>query len=102
MEGGDARKILATAQLRRPAGEPDVPPVQPHQGLTARMALEGYTTLASAAAGEICGITVGAPADLTVFTVDPLTANPDELADAPIVMTMIGGDIVHRDVAVDR
>jgi hypothetical protein len=38
------------------------------------------------------------PAD----TVDPLTANPDELADAPIVMTMIGGDVVHRDVAADR
>jgi predicted amidohydrolase YtcJ len=98
----DARKILATAQLRRPAGEPDVPPVQPHQGLTARMALEGYTTLAAAAAGQICGITVGAPADLTVFTVDPLRVDPDELADAPIAMTMIGGDVVHRDVAADR
>ena len=92
----DARRILATAQLRRPAGEPDVAPVQPHQGLTARMALEGYTTLAAAAAGETGGIRVGAPADLTVFTVDPLRANPDELADAPIVMTVVGGDVAHR------
>ena len=30
----DPRRVLADAQLRRPAGEPDVPPVQPHQGWT--------------------------------------------------------------------
>jgi hypothetical protein len=38
---------------------------------------------------------------LAVFTVDPLIANPDDLAGAPIARTMIGGDVVHRDVAVD-
>ncbi|OXM65874.1 amidohydrolase [Amycolatopsis vastitatis] len=92
----DPRGILAAAQLRRPAGEPEIPPVQPQQGLTPLMALEGYTSLATAAAGGIAGIRIGARADLTAFTLDPLRTAPDELADAPIAMTVVDGTIVHR------
>ena len=92
----DPRRTLAAAQLRRPAGAPDVPPVQPHQSLTPLMALEGYTTLAAAAAGRTGGITIGAPADLTAFTLDPLHTAPDELADAPIALTVVAGTIVYR------
>ena len=98
----DPRRILAAAQLRRPAGEPDIPPVQPHQGLTPLMALEGYTRLAAAAAGQTGTITVGAPADLTAFTLDPLRTDPDELADAPIALTVVAGAVVHRDPVVVR
>jgi len=93
----DPRRVLAAAQLRRPAGEPDVPPVQPHQGLTPLMALEGYTRLAAAAAGGTGTITPGAPADLTAFALDPLRTGPDELADAPIALTVVAGSVVHRD-----
>ena len=92
-------RVLADAQLRRPAGEPDVAPVQPHQGLTPLMALQGYTTQAAWAAGEAgCAgrIAPGMRADLTAFAVDPLQASPDELADAPVVLTAVGGSIVHR------
>ncbi len=99
----DPRRVLADAQLRRPAGEPDVVPVQPHQGLTPRMALEGYTTQAAWAAGEAgCSgrIAPGMRADLTAFAVDPLQAPPDELADAPVVLTTVGGSIVHRGTTV--
>lgn len=92
----DARRGLAAAQLRRPAGQPDVPPVQPHQGLTPLMALEGYTSLAASAAGQTARIVPGAPADITAFTVDPLHADPDELADAPITMTVVAGTVAHR------
>ena len=95
----DPRRVLADAQLRRPAGEPDVPPVQPHQGLDARTALRGYTSTAAFAAGEAgrAGrITAGARADLTAFLVDPLTAAPDELAEAPIALTIVDGDVAHR------
>ena len=95
----DPRRVLADAQLRRPAGEPDVPPVQPHQGLDARTALRGYTSTAAFAAGEAgrAGrITAGARADLTAFVVDPLTAAPDELAEAPIALTIVDGDVAHR------
>ena len=96
----DPRRILAAAQLRRPAGEPDVPPVQPHQGLTPLMALEGYTRLAAAAAGGTGTIAPGAPADLTAFALDPLRAAPDELADAPIALTVVAGTVVHRGTAL--
>lgn len=92
----DARAGLATAQLRRPAEEPDIPAVQPDQALTARMALEGYTTLAAAAAGETGTLTVGAGAHLTAFVVDPLRSDPDELADAPIALTLVEGRTAHR------
>jgi hypothetical protein len=94
----DARHGLAEAMLRRPALEPDVPPVGPTQGLTARMALEGYTSHAALAAGEPGGgrIAVGGRAGFTAFTVDPLRADPDELAEAPIALTVVDGVIVHR------
>ncbi len=94
----DARRGLAEARLRRPACEPDVPPVGPTQGLTARMALEGYTSHAALAAGEAGGgrVTVGGRADFAAFTVDPLRADPDELAEAPIALTVVSGTIVHR------
>jgi predicted amidohydrolase YtcJ len=39
-------------------------------------------------------------ADLTAFAVDPLQAPPDELADAPVVLTAVGGSIVHRAATV--
>ena len=93
----DPRRVLAAAQLRRPAGEPEIPPVQPRQGLTPLMALEGCTRLAAAAAGRTGTITAGAAADLTAFTLDPLRAGPDELADAPIALTVVAGAVVHRE-----
>ncbi|MGY1813588.1 amidohydrolase [Blastococcus sp. SYSU D00820] len=101
----DPRGVLADAQLRRPAGEPDVPPVQPQQGLTPVMALEGYTTQAARVAGEAGSagrIAVGMRADLTAFAADPLAAPPDELAGAPVLLTAVGGAVVHRAAAVDR
>jgi hypothetical protein len=100
----DPRRVLADAVLRRPAGEPDVPPVQPHQRLTPLMALQGYTTQAAHAAGEsrLAGrIAVGMRADLTAFAVDPLVAPADELADAPVALTVVGGAVEHRHAVVD-
>ncbi|MEU4624558.1 amidohydrolase family protein [Actinoplanes sp. NPDC023801] len=95
----DPRAILAAARLRRPAGRPDVEPVLPEQGLTARMALEGYTCEAAAAAG-LSGrsgrLLPGHRADLTVFGLDPLTADPDEFAGSPVPLTVVGGRVAHR------
>ena len=99
----DARTVLADAQLRRPAGSPDIAPVVPAQALTALMALQGYTTHAAHAAGESHRsgrIAPGLRADLTAFTLDPLRADPDELAQAPIAMTVVAGSLVHRDPTV--
>ncbi|GAC50626.1 amidohydrolase [Gordonia aichiensis] len=99
----DARSIMADAQLRRRAGRPDDVPVLAGQALTARMALEGYTSHAARAQGSADAgtIAVGKRADLTAFAVDPLRCPPDELIEAPIVLTTVGGDIVHRGDRVD-
>ena len=100
----DPRRVLADAQLRRPAGRPDVLPVQPDQGLSPLAALRGYTTTAAWAEGkaDLGGrIAVGARADLTAFTIDPLRADPDELADAPIALTVVDGTVTHRTALVD-
>ena len=78
-------------------------PVQPQQGLTPLMALQGYTTHAAWAAGEAGRsgrITPGMRADLTAFAVDPLRAPADELADAPVVLTTVDGEVVHRGATV--
>jgi len=95
----DPRAIMAAARLRRPAGAAGVQPVLPGQALTARMALEGYTTEAAAAAG-LAGssgrLLPGYRADLAVFGLDPLTAGADELAEAPVRLTVVGGRIAHR------
>ncbi|MGI5170933.1 amidohydrolase [Spirillospora sp. CA-253888] len=95
----DPRKILAYARLRRHAGT-DTRPVLPEQALTARMALEGYTTHAALAAGEsdtTGRIAPGLRGDLTAFALDPLTTPPDDLAEAPVVLTMSNGRVTHRD-----
>ncbi|MEU9991372.1 amidohydrolase [Streptomyces sp. NPDC048045] len=88
----DVRAVLATA--RSPRGAAAQRP-----GLTALQALEGCTTHAAAAAGEqdVAGrIAPGFRADLTALAVDPVHASVDELADAPVVLTVTGGRVVHR------
>jgi predicted amidohydrolase YtcJ len=95
----DPRGILAAAQLRRRGGAPERTPIQPDQAITARMALEGYTTHAALSVGEqdeAGSIEVGKRADLTAFAVDPLLAPPDELVDAPILLTVAEGLVTHE------
>lgn len=89
----DARQVLATARSPRgaAAGGP---------ALTGLMALEGMTSHAALAAGEeaVAGrIAPGFRADLTALALDPVTAPPDELAGAPVRLTMSGGRITHRE-----
>jgi predicted amidohydrolase YtcJ len=91
----DPRGIIAAAQTRRPAGRPDVEPVQPQQALSARAALEGYTSQYWQSVGEEGGeLAVNARADLTVFGCNPLTTDPDEFAHAPVILTMVDGEVV--------
>lgn len=96
----DPRSIIADAQLRRRAGHHEEQPICPEQALTARMALDGYTRHAAIAEGRSTTagrIAPGYRADFTAFALDPLTAPPDELAEAPIVLTMVDGRETHRD-----
>ncbi len=99
----DPRRVLADAQLRRPAGEPDVVPVQPHQGLTPLMALQGYTTWAARAVGEEGRrgqVRPGMAADLTVWGEDPVACAADDLPEDPVLLTVVDGEVVHRDAVL--
>ena len=98
----DPRLIIADAQLRRPALQPDVSPVGPAQRLTALQALEGYTSHAAASVGcnDSGRIGVGARADLTIFSLDPLASDPEDFAVSEVLATIVDGEIVHRDSSV--
>ncbi|MFJ9340841.1 amidohydrolase [Streptomyces sp. NPDC101733] len=92
----DARQVLATALSPRGAASTG-------RALTGLMALEGMTSHAALAAGEqaVAGrIAPGYRADLTALALDPVTAAPDELAQAPVRLTVSGGRITHRDAGV--
>ena len=91
----DPREIFAAAQLRRPAGRPEVQPVVPEQGLSARAALEGYTSEYWRSVGETGGrIEPGMPALLSAFSADPLSTDPDAFARAEVVLTVVDGAVV--------
>ncbi|MFE0677896.1 amidohydrolase [Streptomyces sp. NPDC058867] len=90
----DARAVLATARAPRGAASA-------RAGLTGLQALEGCTTHAALAAGEqeVTGrIAPGLRADLTALAVDPVDAPADEVAGAPVRLTVTGGRVMHREV----
>lgn len=92
--------ILADAQLRRRSNRPLDAPIGPTQALTPRQALEGYTTHAARAGGnlEVSGsITVGKRADFTAFELDPLITPPEVLAASRILGTVVGGAVQSVD-----
>jgi predicted amidohydrolase YtcJ len=94
----DARLVLGYARDRTLPGS-DVPPVTPEQSLTGLQSLEGMTSHAALAANDenVAGrVAPGYRADLTAFSLDPVTAPADEVADAPIRLTMVDGAITHR------
>jgi predicted amidohydrolase YtcJ len=94
----DPRVVMADARLRRPAGLPADPPRQPRQAISARQALDGYTTHAAAAAGLTDGtgtIVVGGPADFTAVGGD-LMGPADRIPELPIIATVVGGRVVHE------
>jgi predicted amidohydrolase YtcJ len=97
----DAASILADAQLRRPHDDPGAPPVHPEQALTAAEALRGFTTHPYTTIGQRGGVLeVGSVADVTVLDRDPLTADPEELGRAEVLLTLVGGRVV-TGAAVD-
>jgi predicted amidohydrolase YtcJ len=96
----DPRVGLAWARLRRKPGDPERVPYLPEQALTAEQALRGYTVWAAAVAGDerVYGrLREGLRADITAFAADPVTTPADELPDVPVRLTVVDGEIVHRD-----
>ncbi|MBO1418719.1 amidohydrolase, partial [Streptomyces sp. FH025] len=91
--------VMAGARHRRPSRDLAKPPHNPGQALTALEALRAMTVNAAYAAGEeqVAGrITVGHRADLTVLAADPLTTSATELAEVPVLLTVLDGRPTHR------
>ncbi|MER6299849.1 amidohydrolase [Kitasatospora sp. NPDC001539] len=91
--------VMAGARHRRPTRDLGQPPHNPGQALTALQALRAMTVNAAFAAGEeqLAGrIAVGHRADLTVLAADPLTTPDGELAELPVLLTVMDGRPTHR------
>lgn len=94
----DPREGMAAARLRRPPRHPERPAYD-DQALDGVAALEGYTTGAAFAGGDgerLGRISPGFLADLTVMAADPVDADPDELVEVPVLLTVVDGEIVHK------
>ncbi|MEU8967994.1 amidohydrolase [Streptomyces monashensis] len=95
-------EVMAGARHRRPA-DLSLPPHGPAQALTPLQALQGMTVSAAWAAGEEAragAISVGHRADLTVLADDPLAVADTDLADLPVVLTVVGGRVTYRGTDV--
>ncbi|MFE3872974.1 amidohydrolase [Kitasatospora sp. NPDC059146] len=91
--------VMAGARHRRPTRDLGQPPHNPRQALTALEALRAMTVNPAFAAGEeqVAGrIAVGHRADLTVLAADPLTTPATELAEVPVLLTVLDGRPTHR------
>ncbi len=94
----DPRRGMGWARLRREPGRREMVPCIASQALTPLEALHGYTIAPARLAGEgaVAGrIAVGCRADLTAFAADPVEIDADELLDLPVVLTILGGRVVH-------
>jgi len=88
--------IMADAQLRRNVARPDLDPVGLDERLSAFQALEAYTMGSATAAGVAHAegsLSVGKVADLTILAADPLAIAPAQLAETPVLATVVDGEI---------
>jgi predicted amidohydrolase YtcJ len=95
----DPRHGMAWARLRRRPGDRGGHVFEPDQRLSGEQALLGYTAWAADALGDTDRgrNRVGARADLTAFAEDPVRVDPDDLINLPIPLTVVDGEIVHRE-----
>lgn len=85
--------IMADAQLRRVAGQPEQAPMLPGEAISAYGALAGYTSVRADTWGdtERGRISVGSVADLTLLSGDVLAVDPDELPSVRVLGTIVDG-----------
>jgi len=96
----DPRLGMMWARQRRVPGHSG-PGYRDDQSLGGTAALAGYTRGAASAVGDDGGwVGVGARADLTILGADPVTCDPEELPDIPVVATVVGGAVAFRGVDV--
>ncbi|MFF0464926.1 amidohydrolase [Streptomyces mexicanus] len=92
--------VMAGARHRRPSRDLSEPPHGIEQALTPLQALQAVTVNAAWAAGEeheAGHLAVGRRADLTVLADNPLTVPDTDLAELPVLLTVVGGRPTHRE-----
>jgi predicted amidohydrolase YtcJ len=92
---------LQVAVTRRvPGADPDVPPFLPGQRLDLATALTGYTAGSSFVnrRDDTGRLAPGYHADMAVLDRDILAGPPDEIAEARVLHTFVGGRLVHSTV----
>jgi predicted amidohydrolase YtcJ len=98
VETTDPLRILHAAVMRRDDQTPERAPWLPEQSLSVAQALWSYTLGAAYAGGEESrkgSLEVGKLADLVVLGADPFSVPTQELPQAPVEATLIGGKVVH-------
>lgn len=92
----DARQVFATNLTRRRPFSTEAP-VGPGQTISASDTLRQFTQQVWASIGrpEQGMIRPGALADLTVLDGDPLSLAPDDIARAPVVLTVVAGQLSY-------
>lgn len=89
--------IMADAQLRRPVHQNGELPIVAEQAITAAEALAGYTTGPQRAIGKDSGqLEVGSSASFLVLDRDPLSVDPETLAEGKILLTVSEGEITYQ------
>lgn len=90
---------IETAVTRRPAGQPDAPPLPPvTEALTLPQALAAMTSRAAHQLHQenrTGSLTPGKDADLVVLGHDLFAMPSHEIAATPVLLTMRGGEITH-------
>lgn len=91
--------IHAAVTRQRAAGEPGPEGWHPEQRLTINEAIHGFTAAAAYTSGQekrLGSITAGKLADMTIFERDIFVMPSDELLEAGIAGTIVGGDFRFR------
>ncbi len=97
-------EIIETAVTRQPPRHEGHGPVfLPEQRISRAEAVAGYTTNAAAAAwrsAETGSLSPGKCADLIVLDRDIFNCDPYDIGDTQVLLTLVGGRVVHRDAAI--
>jgi predicted amidohydrolase YtcJ len=91
--------LYAAVSRRRPTGQPGPDGWYPDQRLTMAEAVYGFTMAAAITSGRertMGSVTAGKLADLTIFDRDIFQVAADELLEARVDGTMVGGLWAHR------
>jgi len=98
VESVDPRRGLFAAVTTRGVGDAPGPGFRPEQRLSREQAIRGFTlhaAHASFAERDLGTLEVGKVADLTVFDRDLRSCSDDELLQAKVLLTVVGGQVVY-------